>query len=619
MPFCAMCANGPLLPNSPNMSLAPSVPDLRTFISLLRQEAQIVEILEEVDPALELAEIHRRVAAANGPALLFRNVKGSQFPVATNLFGSTERVRLAFRNRPEELVHELVQMATRHFPPSLSLLWEKRQHVGKLLKIGLKRSRTGPVMETQQAVTNLNALPLIKSWPEDGGHFVTLPLVYTEPPGGGPSNLGMYRMQRYDASTCGLHWQIAKGGGFHYAQAEGLGQRLPVNVMLGGPPALIISAIAPLPENVPELLLCSLLQGQKLPLSSQPHNHYPVISNCEFALVGYAEPHQRRLEGPFGDHYGYYSLAHDFPVFHCERIYHRRDAIYPATVVGKPRQEDFYLGNYLQKLLSPLFPVVMPGVRDLWSYGETGFHSLSAAVVRERYYRECMSSAFRILGEGQLSLTKFLLLTDQPIPLQDFKRTLTTVLERFKPETDLFVFANLSLDTLDYTGPALNKGSRGVMLGIGDKVRDLPKEFQGKLPPPLTQVKTFSPGCLVLAGASYQSLRDPSQLAKHADFAKWPLLILVDDVHKATKSCEAFLWTVFTRFEPAADLYSASHQVHRNHLCYSGPILIDARMKPSYPKELVCDPETDEKVSKRWQRYFPAGMEMGDSSTAHVC
>jgi UbiD family decarboxylase len=419
---------------------------------VLRQQRQIVEIHAEVDPCLELAEIHRRVAAANGPALLFRRVKGSRFPVVTNLFGSSERVSLAFSHRPEEFVAELVNLATKHFPPSLSLLWEKRRQLAKALRIGLKRKSRGPILEQRMHTPDLEALPMLKSWPEDGGHFVTLPLVYTEPPGGGPSNLGMYRMQRYDSRTSGMHWQIAKGGGFHFHQAELQNQTLPVNVFLGGPPALIMSAIAPLPENVPELLLASMLQGEKLHLCNNPHNRYPLIAQAEFALVGHVAPHVRRPEGPFGDHYGYYSLQHDFPLFQCEHIYHRKDAIYPATVVGKPRQEDFYLGEYLQKLLAPLFPVVMPGVKDLWSYGETGFHSLSAAVVKERFYRECMHSAFRILGEGQLSLTKFLLVTDQPTELGNFKKTLTTILERFKPETDLFIFANLSLDTLDCGG-----------------------------------------------------------------------------------------------------------------------------------------------------------------------
>jgi len=336
-----------------------------------------------------------------------------------------------------------------------------------------------------------------------------------------------------------------------------------------------------------------------------------LISECEFALIGKAKPNVRREEGPFGDHYGYYSLKHDFPVFECEAVYHRKDAIYPATVVGKPKQEDFYIGDYLQELLSPLFPVVMPGVKELWSYGETGFHSLSSAIVKERYYRECMATAFRILGEGQLSLTKFLVLTDQPVNLKNFKEVLKTVLERFKPETDLFIFSNLSLDTLDYTGPELNKGSRGILLGIGDKVRNLPSEFRGPLPIGVKAAAPYCPGCLVIEAEDPEAVKD-------AAFKEWPLLVLVDNVRQTLKNETSFLWTVFTRFEPAQDIYAHSSSVFRHHICYGGPILIDARMKPSYPAVLECDPETARKVTQSWKNYFPEGMEMGDSSLAHV-
>jgi len=586
------------------------VRNLREFIAELRRRGEVVEIEAAVDPNLEIAEIHRRVAAADGPALLFRNVVGSDFPVVTNLFGSLERVKAAFPGEPEKVVEGLIRLLTKEFPPNLKSLWRNRKLLKRVGRPGLRHRSRGPITEVVQERPNLERIPLIKSWPEDGGHFITLPLVYTEPIGGGPPNLGMYRIQRFDQQTTGLHFQIQKGGGFHLHEAEQAGQPLPVSIFIGGPPALIMSAIAPLPENVPELLLASFLQGSKI--DSVRGETHPLIAECEFALVGEARPGERRLEGPFGDHYGYYSLEHPFPVFHCRKVYHRKDAIYPATVVGKPRQEDFYIGDYLQELLAPLFPVVMPAVRDLWSYGETGFHSLSAAVVHERYYRESMTSAFRILGEGQLSLTKFLLVTDQSVNLRDFPALLTCVLERFRPETDLFVFANLSLDTLDYTGPELNKGSRGVMLGVGPKLRDLPREFTGQLPRPLRKARPFCPGCLVVEG-------DVEEIAPILKGVKgWPLVVLVDDVDEATKSTISFLWTAFTRFEPAADIYAAQSSIHRHHVSCDGPICIDARMKPSYPDVVECDDETASKVSSRWDDYFPGGMEMGSSATAHV-
>jgi UbiD family decarboxylase len=337
-------------------------------------------------------------------------------------------------------------------------------------------------------VTNdvrLDRLPALTCWPEDGGPFITLPLVYTTHPDRPGHNLGMYRMQIYDARSTGMHWQIGKGGGYHYAVAEGRGQTLPATVFLGGPPALILSAIAPLPENVPELMLASLIAGRRLP---QVHGNgpHPLLADAEFALLGEVPPRLRRPEGPFGDHYGYYSLQHDYPVFQVQRLAHRHDAIFPATVVGKPRQEDFFIGDLLQELLSPLFPLVMPAVEKLWSYGETGYHSLAAAVVKQRYKREAMASAFRILGEGQLSLTKFLLVTDRYVDVKNFRATFEHILARTHVETDLYVFSNLSMDTLDYTGPTVNEGSKGVWLGLGDPVRELPRQFNGTAPAGVT-------------------------------------------------------------------------------------------------------------------------------------
>ncbi|MCA1629668.1 MAG: UbiD family decarboxylase, partial [Acidobacteria bacterium] len=453
---------------------------LRTYLDSLAREDDLVSVEAEVDPYLELAEVHRRVIAEGGPALLFKRVKGSRYPVVTNLFGTARRIGLAFGAKPEAIVREVVHVAESLLPPRPSKLWQHRALAVEALRLGTKNVRRAPVAEVVDAPARLDELPVLTTWQEDGGAFVTLPLVYTEHPRTGKHNLGMYRMQRHDARTTGLHWQIHKGGGFHYHEAESANESLPVTVFLGGAPALILSAIAPLPEDVPELVLASLLAGGKIGTAKNPRGSgHRLVAEAEFALTGHVPPHERRPEGPFGDHYGYYSLQHDYPVFHVDAVFHRRDAVYPATVVGKPRQEDFFIGDYLQQLLSPLFPLVMPSVRDLWSYGETGFHSLAAAVVRERYRREALVSAFRILGEGQLSLTKFLLLTDTPQDLRDFRKLFEHVLARFRPETDLFVFTNTSMDTLDYTSGKINEGSKALMLGLGDAVRDPPREFRG--------------------------------------------------------------------------------------------------------------------------------------------
>jgi UbiD family decarboxylase len=597
--------------------------DLRAFIDQLRRDQDLVVVDAEVDPVEEAAEIHRRVIAAGGPALLFTRVKGASFPLVTNLFGTARRAELAFGKRPQQFLQRLVHLAETILPPTAGKLWDARDVAWEARRVGTRRRASGPVTEIVTRDVRLDRLPVITCWPEDGGPFVTLPLVYTTHPEKGGPNLGMYRLQVHSPSSTGMHWQIGKGGGFHYAVAEAKGQPLPATVFLGGPPALILSAIAPLPENIPELLLASLIAGEKIAQVEGPNGHpHPLVAQAEFALMGTVVPHVRRAEGPFGDHYGYYSLQHDYPVLDVSQIAHRRDAIYPATVVGKPRQEDFFIGDLLQELLSPLFPLVMPAVRDLWSYGETGYHSLAGTVVKQRYKREAMASAFRILGEGQLSLTKFLLVADQSVDLRDFSATLEHVLARTNAQTDLYVFSNLSMDTLDYSGPTVNEGSKGVWLGLGDPVRDLPREFRPSVPPPsdVRDVRVFCGGCLVVSGPSYDGDRDAAtRLAAHPAFAGWPLVILSDDAARATRSTMNFLWTTFTRFEPAADIHASATRMVRNHIAYQDPVLIDARMKPWYPKELSCRPEVAVTVSRRWREYFPHGdVRMGDAEKGHL-
>jgi UbiD family decarboxylase len=597
--------------------------DLRAFLDDLRRANDLVEIAAPVDAYLEAAEIHRRVIAAGGPALLFTNITGADFPLVTNLFGTERRAARAFGERPLQLVKRLVHLAETLLPPTPAKLWAARDVALALAGLGTRRQSSGPVLDVVTSDVRLGRLPIVTCWPEDGGPFITLPLVYTTHPTRPGHNLGVYRLHVYDGRTTGMHWQIGKGGGFHYAVAEATGHPLPATVFLGGPPALMLSAVAPLPENVPELMLASLIAGAKLPQVAAPDRHpHPLIASAEIALLGHVPPALRRPEGPFGDHYGYYSLQHDYPVFQIDRMAHRRDAIYPATIVGKPRQEDFFIGDLLQDLLSPLFPLVMPAVDQLWSYGETGYHSLAGAVVKQRYKREAMASAFRILGEGQLSLTKFLLVTDSNVNLKDFRATLEHVLARADPRTDLYILSNLSMDTLDYTGPIVNEGSKGVWLGVGEPRLGLAREFRPRTPPPsdVTDARVFCGGCLVVQGPSYASDREaPTRLASHPAFEGWPLIVLSDEAERATRSVMNFLWTTFTRFEPAADIHARARTIVRNHIAYEPPIVIDARIKPWYPKEVSCREDIARRVTDRWREYFPSGgVEMGDSERGHL-
>ncbi len=581
--------------------------NLREYIDILRQEDELLIVEEQVDPYLEIAEIHRRVIARQGPALLFTRVKGSQFPVVTNLFGTRKRLELAFGQRPLAFVKELVRLVEQGMVPGLRTLWQARSLAFQGLRIGLRQVRRGPVLECCQRPPRLTSLPLLTSWHSDGGAFVTLPLVYTESPSGQGHNLGMYRIQRYDDTTTGIHWQIHKGGGFHYHEAEKMGQPLPMTLFIGGPPALMLAAIAPLPENVPELLLASLLQGRRLAMTPDPRGGHRLVAEAEFAVKGMVAPHDRHPEGPFGDHYGYNSLRHEYPIFSASHLYHRRDAIYPATVVGRPRQEDFFIGDFLQELLSPLFPLVMNGVLQLKTYGETGFHCLAAARVTNRYPREAFAAGLRVLGEGQLSLTKFLLLTDGDLDVADFPALWAYILERINWGRDLYIFANVAQDTLDYTGPSVNHGSKAMMMGLGAQPRRrLTRDFCGPLPPDCRCPEVYLPGTLVVEGDSYEKAPDLAvRLSLWDALQEWQVVVVVDNCREATASLQEFLWTMFTRFEPAHDIHGRRQWVDRYHVGLEPPIVFDCRMKPWYTEVLEVDDATKALVDERITRLVP--------------
>ena len=312
--------------------------NLRTFMEQLRREKEIVEISAEVDPYLEVAEIHRRVVEEGGPALLFTRVKGSKFPVVTNLFGTVRRMEMAMGPKPEAIIQSAILAMDKLMPPKMKNLWEERSWLLNIARCGLRSvpANRAPVLGASMQAVNLHELPVLTSWQDDGGAFFTLPLVYTEKPGTKEHNLGMYRLQVFSDNQTGMHWQIHKGGGFHHYEAEKANQALPVTVFLGGPPALTIAAITALPEMLPELLYASFLLGDKLNMVQVEGHAHPLVAEAEFALCGQVPPHVRKPEGPFGDHYGYYSLTHDFPVFNIQSVYHRKDAIYPATIVGIP-------------------------------------------------------------------------------------------------------------------------------------------------------------------------------------------------------------------------------------------------------------------------------------------
>jgi UbiD family decarboxylase len=581
--------------------------NIRSYLEILKREGELRVIDHPVDPYLELAEIQRRTVTRQGPALLFTRVTGTGFPVATNLFGTRRRIELAFGKDPVRFFQRVVEALERLSTPSIAALWEFRDLIKTTVKLGTSTRRSGPVTECVMNPARLRDLPQVWSWPMDGGPFLTLPLVYSEHPVTGKANIGMYRAQIYEDGLAGMHFQIHRGMGFHYHEAEKQGKSLPANVFLGGPPALILSAIAPLPENIPEAVLASLLLGDKLALiKNEKLGLLPLVAEAEFALVGQVPPRERRMEGPFGDHYGYYSLAHPFPVYQVDRIYHRKNAIYPATIVGRPRQEDHYIGEYLQELFSPIYPLVMNSVRAVWAYDDAGVHPLAAAIVRERYPREAFMAGMRILGEGQLSLTKFLMITDGSIALQEFRPLLIHILERADFESDLFVFSPVSQDTLDYTSGKMNLGSKAMLMGLGDRRHTLQAEPTTELRIPIfRKQRVYCPGVLVVEGPKWQE-SDPAidQLLNESCVQPFRIVCLVDDADDCVRDDASFLWTVFTRFEPASDIHAKRSRLERFHVQMSAPILIDCRLKPWFPPVVEPSPETISRVDALWPKIF---------------
>ncbi|NGX30928.1 MAG: 4-hydroxybenzoate decarboxylase subunit C [Chlamydiae bacterium] len=564
-----------------------SVKDLFSFIKLLKKENELVEIKTLVDPTLEIAEIHRNVAKQNGPALLFTKVKNSKFPVVTNLFGSERRLELALPFAFDTWSENMLTLLQK---PSLKSLFSHRKQLYPLFKMGTKKRLFAPVLQQKIDPVDLDQLPLLKLWEDDGGHFLTLPIVHTQYDN--ISNLGMYRMQRFSKNTMGLHCQIGKGGGFHYHKYEKLNQNMPVHVFLGGHPALILASIMPLPENVSELIFASLLMQKKLNV----YRNTPILCDAEFCLKGFVRPKLREMEGPFGDHYGFYSLKHPYPVFECTHIFHKKNAIYPATVVGKPRQEDFYIGVLLQKLLKPLIKFVMPSITDLYSYPETGFHPLAAAVVKERYKKEVYTTAFRILGEGQLSLTKCLILIDEPLDLSNFKAVLEYLLARINFHEDLFIFSNVPLDSLDYNTQTLNVGSKLVLCGLGKPIRTL--ETHENLPKFIKTASFFCKGCLVVEIENETSLEHLKRIQAFV------MIVVVDNVQEACQNQESFLWIVFLRIDPAKDVHLPIENTKHHKLYYAPPLILDARLKPHLPKIVASNAEIEQKVKANWDHYF---------------
>jgi len=587
----------------------------------LERNGQLIRIDVELEAELEIAATQRRVYQTGGPALLFTRVKGCQFPMLGNLFGTLERTRFLFRDTLP-LVQQLLTLKADPFrllkSPSL---WTGA--LGGALHLLPGKVPGGPVLDCR---TRIDRLPQLKSWPADGGPFITLPQVYSESasqPGWRHSNLGMYRVQlagnHYRPNKeIGLHYQLHRGIGCHHSEALEAGKPFRVNIFVGGPPCLTVAAVMPLPEGMPELCFAGLLGGRRIPLIQKP-GQLPIPAEADFCISGTVIPGKTLPEGPFGDHLGYYSLQHDFPVLAVERVTHRRGAIWPFTSVGRPPQEDSTFGAFIHELTGPLIPDLVPGVQAVHAVDAAGVHPLLLAVGSERYApfadrvapQELLTQANALLGTGQLSLAKYLFIVarqDNPqLDIHDIPDFFRHILERVDWQRDLHFHTRTTIDTLDYSGSGFQSGSKLVIAAVGPARRKLPTEIRGdlQLPAGFGNPQLALPGVLVVTGPTHRAERgqpDPAVETFCASFHpdqninRFPLIVVVDDSSRATRHLNNFLWTAFTRSDPAVDSYGIGARTYGKHWGCSGSLVIDARRKEHHAPALEDDPAVEKQV-----------------------
>lgn len=584
--------------------------DLQQFLSALEAQGELRRVAVEVDPELEITEIATRVIRNGGPALLFEHVKGSPYPLAINILGSFKRIEIALGREPASVGKGLISLLERINPPSLKNLWAAKGEGLRLLRATRPRHVSAGHSQEVMGRPDLSALPVIKCWPQDGGRFITYPLVLTHSPLSRRSNLGIYRMQLHGPSTTGMHWQIQKGGGFHHAEAEALQQPLPVAAVLGGDPALMMAGVLPLPEGIEELLFAGILRGSPTPMVRAKSMDMWVPANAEFILEGEVLPSERAPEGPFGDHFGHYSARAQFPVFHLKALTSRLHPVYPAAVVGMPPQEDRYLGDAAQELLNPLVKLIRPEIEDLWAYYETGFVNLLVASVKTRYTKEPMKTALGLFGEGQLSLSKCIILVGPGINVRDFHAVLREIRQHFNAERDFLLLPRMPLDTLDFTSFTMHLGSKMVLDATPKpehwRPPAKPEIDVATLHPAVKRARLIEDTLLVahVAGLSREVRATLEALARLPQLAGIKLIAAVsEDVDLEDRI--SVLWGIFTRFDPARDVLFPEMRLVGASPVYRGPLAIEATYRQGYPPPLKMDPMIVQRVDRRWREYFP--------------
>lgn len=606
-----------------------SYPSLESCLIDLEKAGQLVRVKEEVDPNIEMAAIHLRVHEAGGPALLFERVKGSSFRAASNIFGTLERSKFIFRDTLD-MVKKMVELKNDPIKAIKSPLQNLSAGLSALKALPLKTSFHKPVLANEIRITDL---PLIKHWPMDGGAFVTLPQVYTEDvdqPGIMNSNLGMYRIQlsgnEYEPNKeVGLHYQLHRGIGVHQTKANKKGTPLKVSCFVGGPPAHTVAAVMPLPEGLSEMTFAGVLAGRRFRYCYK--DGFCISTDADFVITGEVYPGENKPEGPFGDHLGYYSLTHPFPLMKVRKVFAKPGAIWPFTVVGRPPQEDTSFGQLIHEMTGDAIPKEIPGLKEVHAVDAAGVHPLLLAIGSERYTpysparqpAEILTIANHILGTGQLSLAKFLFITaddTNQLHTHQVQPFFEYVLERINLARDIHFFTNTTIDTLDYSGTGLNSGSKVVFAAYGEKLRNLAKE----IPSPLMEIRGFSPGKICMPGViaiqgpkftSYENtggeIAGLSAALNHFAMAhsngsqalhSIPLIILCDDSGFVSASLHNFLWATFTRCNPSHDIYGLNEYYENKHWACLGPLIMDARIKPHHAPPLEKDPSVEKKIDQ---------------------
>ncbi len=589
----------------------------------LERHGHLIRIRAEVDPNLEMAEIHRRFFEAKGPAILFENVKGSRFPAVSNIYGTFERTEFLFRKTLGK-VQRVIELKA---DPANFIKNPARYLGAPFTALSALPRRAWGKTPVQYRTTTVDQLPLIKSWPDDGGAFVTLPQVFTLPPDSNnlmESNIGMYRIQlsgnEYVLNQeVGMHYQIHRGIGVHHTQYNNSDEPFRASVFVGGPPSHAFAAIMPLPEGLSEMTFAGMLGGRRFRVKRA--NGFYLSGDADFVITGIIRKGTKKPEGPFGDHLGYYSLQHDFPVMEVENVYHRKDAIWHFTVVGRPPQEDSSFGYLIHKMVKLLTPQEFPGIQQINAVDAAGVHPLLLAIGSERYMpfrerkpEEILTQANRILGSGQTSLAKFLFIAadgdDPNLDTHDIPQFFHHVLQRVDWTRDLHFHTNTTIDTLDYSGTDWNAGSKVVIACCGETRRelraDLPPDL--KLPGGFRNPRFVQPGILAIEGPAFTGAESYIQVEGLArdlagyDWQHIPLIVLVDDANFLAARLNNFLWAAFTRANPSHDIHGVDAFIQHKHWGCRGPLIIDARIKPHHAPELVPDPAIVKKVDALFQK-----------------